>query len=428
MLHNKKVLSKCGIISGAVWNTLGSTMYGANSFIMLAVVGRYGSVEETGCFGIAFTTAQILYIVGLFGVNHFQQTDYTQKYSFKIYTRAKLFSSILMLLGCVLTITILRFENLKLYYTLLLTLLMVLNAVGELFQSMFFQHQRLDLSGGALFFRTLWSLVAFVFIVMIGLPILYALALQVLINLCVTVYYGRRYVPKFVNDKSYIDENDRKEFKTRKLIVECLPLFVSVFLMNLILNASKYGIELFMNDVEQGYYNMIFMPAQVINLTSQFIYKPALKQYSAVLSTGNIKVFRAMLWKHIGLIGGLTLGCSVMAFWLGIPVLDMIYNKELSQYKGSLVVIVLAGGILAMYQLYYYILVIMRMQCRIMVIYIIGLVVSVLLTITMIDGVGIKGAAVSFLISQVSILVGYIVCLRREIRRMVDSTKNEDRY
>ena len=54
------------LLKGTIWNTLGSTMYGANSFIMLALVSRVGTVDQAGYFGIAFTTAQILYIVGLF--------------------------------------------------------------------------------------------------------------------------------------------------------------------------------------------------------------------------------------------------------------------------------------------------------------------------------------------------------------------------
>ena len=69
-LENNKFLK------GAIWNTLGSTMYGMNSFLTLAIVSRIANVEETGAFGIAFTTAQILYIVGLLGTNHYQQTDY----------------------------------------------------------------------------------------------------------------------------------------------------------------------------------------------------------------------------------------------------------------------------------------------------------------------------------------------------------------
>ena len=77
---------------GVIWNSLGSLMYGANSFIMLALVSRVGTVEQAGYFGIAFTTAQILYIVGLFGVPHFQMTDYGEKYRFSDSIHARRFS------------------------------------------------------------------------------------------------------------------------------------------------------------------------------------------------------------------------------------------------------------------------------------------------------------------------------------------------
>ena len=91
---------------GVFWNTKGSAAYGANSFIMLALVSRVGTVEQSGYFGIAFTTAQILYIVGLFGVNIFQMTDYQHQYRFSDYAKVKIFSCLLMLGGCVLSIFI----------------------------------------------------------------------------------------------------------------------------------------------------------------------------------------------------------------------------------------------------------------------------------------------------------------------------------
>lgn len=49
---------KPSLLKGTIWNTLGSTMYGANSFIMLALVSRVGTVDQAGYFGIAFTTAK----------------------------------------------------------------------------------------------------------------------------------------------------------------------------------------------------------------------------------------------------------------------------------------------------------------------------------------------------------------------------------
>ncbi len=68
---------------GVIWNTLGSGMFAANSVLLLLIVSRVFGVAAAGDFGIAFTTAQILYIIGLFGINHFQMTDYAGQYSFE---------------------------------------------------------------------------------------------------------------------------------------------------------------------------------------------------------------------------------------------------------------------------------------------------------------------------------------------------------
>lgn len=56
---------------GVIWNTLGSGVFAANSILLLLIVSRVFGVAAAGDFGIAFTTAQILYIIGLFGINHF---------------------------------------------------------------------------------------------------------------------------------------------------------------------------------------------------------------------------------------------------------------------------------------------------------------------------------------------------------------------
>ena len=74
---------------GVIWNTLGSGMFAANSVLLLLIVSRVFGVAAAGDFGIAFTTSQILYIIGLFGINHFQMTDYAGQYSFGAYRAAK---------------------------------------------------------------------------------------------------------------------------------------------------------------------------------------------------------------------------------------------------------------------------------------------------------------------------------------------------
>ena len=132
---------------GIFWNTLGSTMYGLNSFLMLALVSRVGTVEETGAFGIAFTTAQLMYIVGLLGVSHYQMTDYEKKYSFREYGVLRAFSCTLMAVGCALSIQVMGFSGQKALLTALLTLLMLLNVVGDLYQNLFFQMEIVQTEG-----------------------------------------------------------------------------------------------------------------------------------------------------------------------------------------------------------------------------------------------------------------------------------------
>lgn len=402
-------------LKGAIWNTLGSAIYGINSFLMLAVASRVGTVEETGYFGIAFTTAQLMYIIGLLGMNHYQQTDYQEKYTFSTYAKAKILACALMVIGCVGVITLLRFTGIKAIYTITVTLLMMLNSIGEMFQSLFFQKNRLDLSGSVLFHRTLWSLVMFCVTVFATRNILIALVAQIGVNFFLTVLFALRYTSRFVSS-----ETGKKEgfVETFRLIAECFPLFMSVLLMNVIINASKYGIEILMNDTAQGYYNMIFIPAQAINLCSQFLFKPLLNKYSIAFRENKLADVKAMLTRQLAIISGLTLICCIVSYLWGLPVLGLIYNKDLSAFKGALTLVVLGGGIFATGQLFFYILVILRLQNRIMYIYILSLLATVILTGGLVTIMGITGAAISFILTQMVVVQGYCCILKKAFKGM----------
>ena len=396
---------------GIFWNSLGSTIYGVNSFLMLTVVGRICSVEETGGFGIAFTTAQLMYIVGLLGVNHYQQTDYMEKYKFFSYLSVKFFSTLLMFVGVAFIINIFQFSSSKVAYTIVLTILMALNSIGEMIQSLFFQKNRLDLSGKCLFDRTFWSLLIFIIASILFKNIIVSLWLQIFTNFLITLVYAYKYIPVFVGT---VDINVKCLIKSgTSLLIECIPLFISTFLMNTIINTSKYGIELFMDDVAQGYYNLIFMPAQVINLLSLFVFKPLLNDYANEIYVNNYLKVKKMLFKQMYFIVLFTFICMVGAYIIGTQVLGFIFNKNLTEQRISLVLIVLAGGIFALCQLLYYILVILRRQKSIMRIYILGAFVAIFTTYIGVRRWGTKGAAFSFVVTEFLIFIIYMLVLHK---------------
>ena len=405
---------KIGIINhwmvnnyGALWNAAGSVMYGLNSFIMLALVSRVGTVEEAGCFGIAFTTAQMLYIVGLFGVSHYQMTDYAERFPFSTYAVVRALTCILMGFCCCGAELVMGFDGIKRSYTVCLTALMMLNVIGELYQSLFFQKNRLDLSGSALFFRTLWPLMGFSGILVLSRNVLLAVAVQVGMNLAVTLWYRIRVVPRFLREP----ESGRSKVKAGELLKECVPLAVSLFLMNLVINMSKYGIEFVGDNTVQGYYSMIFMPAQVINMVGQFLFKPFLNQYAALLGEKKTKDFYELLKNQMLLIAGFTLVCCLGAYLLGAPVLGLLYNKDLSGFAVPLTLVVLGGGFFALCELFYFILVILREQSKILWIYLGAALISGALSPVMISAWGIGGAVLAFVLTHLGIVLCYFAVL-----------------
>lgn len=401
----KQISNKKGII----WNTLGSAMHGFNSFIMLAMVSRIGTAEEVGAFSIAFSTAQVLYFIGLFGVNHYHMTDYQKRYSFWQYARIRMLSCILMLLAGCVVIVVLGFSGEKRLYAICLILLMLINAVASLFQSLFFQHNRLDLAGASLFFRTFWALLTFCSVLVIYQNILTAICLQIMVNILVTIYYVLRYAIKYVRILGAREEIQ----STLSLLNECLPLFGSTLLMNIVINSPKYGIELTMNDAAQGYFGMIFMPVQVINLCTQFLFKPVLNEYAKVLEEKKITEFYRLLKKQLISVAGFTLICSIAAAAAGAKVLGFVYNKDLTGLTIPLVIVIVGGGIYAATQLYYYIFVILRRQKEILKIYSLTTIASVFLTMGMVHALGIWGAVLSFAVTHILINGLYILLLKR---------------
>lgn len=377
--------------SGAVWNFLGSAMYGGNSLLMLVAVSRVSTVEQAGCFSIAFTTAQLLYFVGIFGVSHLQMTDYEERFSYSDYAKARALSVALAFALSFAAIFALGFQGEKAVYTVVLTALMMLNAVAELYQSLFFQRNRLDLSGSALFFRTFGSLAVFIAALLATRDVLLALGLQIAANLAILLYYRVRVAPGFLRA-------GQPSGGVRELIRQSAPLFVSLLLMNVITNFSKYGVEFQLDDAAQGYYSMIFMPAQVINLCSEFLFKPFLNRYAELLGKRDTCAFLRTLARQLGCLAALTGVCCAAAFLVGTQALGLLYGRTLTGLEVPLTLIVLGGGLFAFCGCLYYIFVILRMQKRIMAVYLLAFAVGPVPTALLTGRFGLTGAALSFIL------------------------------
>ena len=396
--------------SGVLWFTVGNSMQAGTTVLMTMLTGYVLDLKSVGIFSFALMASQLLYTVGLFGANDLQMTDYDHRYRFGDYFKVKVVSTLAAMLICFILPGLLGLHGRKMACLFLLTTYMLINSAAELYQSMLFQAQRLDLSGKMLFFRMTVSLAGFAVVILIKRSLLHACAVLLLVNFAATCFSVRRWCGAYRDSPCILRDGKEKE-----LFIESFPLCLSVlgFLLNI--NAPKFLINYFLTDEIQGIYTILFMPVYAVNLISQFIFKPYLIKYARNLEKQDGSFEKLLLSQTLFI--GLCAVLAAFGMWLLGPwLLKLLFSKDLTAYRGWMGVFMVSGGLMALNQLCYYLLVLLKRQKMILANYSVGIIVSFIVGIAVIPHTGIMGTWLAFTLGQTSLLAGYGMALRSGIK------------
>ena len=364
-------------LSGSFWNMLGSGMMAANTVFLTMLVGHLFDMTVIGQFTLALTTSQIIYSIALFGANDRHMTDYQHRFRFNQYFWLRIASLAVSGIICLLSIWLLGKTGDSAVYIILLTCFMMINAFAEIYQSMFFQENRLDLSGKAIFFRYLLSTAAFAMVVI-----------------------WRHSVTGLERD-GFSD-----------LIRETFPLCLSLLSWQFIVNCPKYLIDMWLSTEDQGVYSILFMPVFAMNLLGQIAFRPFLHQYADAWNHDRKQFFR-LLKIHIGFISFITLAAAVCAFFLGAPLLGYFFGQNLGEYRTELMLFTASGAILAVNQLLYYLLVILRKQKYVPLFYLSGGILLVICGWKLIPLMRLSGGWIAFSVAQLLVFAEFLTIIIR---------------
>ena len=397
--------------SGVLWFTVGNSMQAGATVLMTMLTGYVLDLASVGIFSFALMASQLLYTVGLFGANDLQMTDYDHRYRFGDYFKVKVVSTLAAMLICFILPGLLGLHGRKMACLFLLTTYMLINSAAELYQSMLFQAQRLDLSGKMLFFRMAVSLAGFAVVILIKRSLLQACAVLLLVNFAATCFSVRRWCGAYRDSPCILRDGKEKE-----LFIESFPLCLSVlgFLLNI--NAPKFLINYFLTDEIQGIYTILFMPVYAVNLISQFIFKPYLIKYARNLEKQDGSFEKLLLSQTLFI--GLCAVLAAFGMWLLGPwLLKLLFSKDLMAYRGWMGAFMVSGGLMALNQLCYFLLVLLKRQKMILANYSVGIIVSFTAGIAVIPQTGIMGTWLAFTLGQTSLLAGYGMALRSGIKK-----------
>lgn len=137
----------------------------------------------------------------------------------------------------------------------------------------------------------------------------------------------------------------------------------------------KYVIDGVVADEIQTGFNIVFMPAFVVNMMSNFIFNPSLKSMGDYWKERDYKKFVGMIRKLFMIPIILCIPTCIIGGFCGIPVLQFVYDIDLTDVKTAFILLLISSGIIAMMNLFIMILTTMRKQVFLLIGIVIGALV-----------------------------------------------------
>lgn len=340
-----------------VWSVLSGGLYSTSTFLMFWITTALCGTYEAGIFTMAMSVGQQLVTIGYFNVRTFQVSDVKQVYRFNDYFMFRILSCLAMVAVGTGWMLVGDFRGVKLIAVIILIAFKTGEAFADVAEGLYQQRDRYDGAARCMFWETVVFLAAFTLVLGFTRNLTLALGAMTLAYLAAVVLIDGSLIGVF--------EKLQLRFqweKLRQLFLACLPLFLNSFLVLYINNSSKYAIDRLAGPKELAYFNIIYMPAFVINMLGGFLLKPMLASLSLRFQERDFGRFVSILRRQALYLGAVSALCVAGAWVLGVPVLSLIYGRDLSGYRRELCILVLAGAFSALYLMFQYALIIMRHQ------------------------------------------------------------------
>ncbi|HFU4462171.1 TPA: lipopolysaccharide biosynthesis protein [Streptococcus suis] len=413
-----------GTNSQYIWNIVGTVSSVLISTFLLLVATRLGTSQQADIFALAYTIAQQLYIIGIFGVRPFQSTDVKEEFSFQSYLSTRMVTIVLMNMCLVVILAIGGYSIDKLLIVLFVSLYRSCDAFSDVYQGFFQQQLRSDLAGKILFYRSVFAATIFVIGIILSKSLLFSSVSLFFCNFFLTFLLDFRIYKQNFRTISWKDSLQSIEIV--KILKACFPLFFNGFLINYIFSEPKLAIDGLL-EVGKGFegmqrdFNVLFMPTFILNLLF-IVLRPLLTQLSIFWTNKQYDKFNFQIKQITFALFGLEIFVLIGGYFIGLPILGLVFGVDLLSYK-TVFMILLVGGLFNLFAtLIDNIMTIYRKQRLLLLANIVSFIVSKLITTNLVNRYGLIGASLSFLISMLAFFgISFIIYMyvRKDIKENV---------
>ncbi len=408
-----------------IWNTIGVGLWGMVFPLLTIVVTQLSGAEWAGMFSLAFVTALLLMFVGNYGVRNFQASDLDEEYSFNDYQANRILTCIIMLIAGVAYCSLRGYSDQMFLMSMGVYVYKMIDALADVYEGRLQQMDKLYLAGMSQAARSLAALVVFSFVLLISHSVA-AAAIAMAIAAAATFAVFTFPLTLLETPKSRRVDLGH----VVGLLKQCFPLFVALFMYNLIDNMPKFVMEGVLTYDNQLYYNALYFPAHAILLTSGFIYKPLLLRMAAAWADpAKRKRFDLIIFIILGVIVVISLVMAGIMGWFGLAVMSILYGIDFEPYRGLCYVMLAAGGVTAAIEFLYQVITVLRRQRAVTKLYLITFGFSLFVPVLLVNFTGLPGAVIGYLIVMCILLVllaSEYISIRTDLRRKLTGKETAD--
>lgn len=407
------------------WNITGSVCNALVSMLLLSVVTRTTNAVNADIFSIGYALAQQFITIGMFQVRNYQATDVKEKFVFSEYFSFRVFTGFVMILVSLGYVCSKGYSFEKASIIFIICLTKVIEALADVYHGFFQQKERLDISGKALALRSVVTFSVFT-IAMVFLRNMSAALVCMLISSGVCYWFFEKRKQKDFDIPALCKGGWKISVQAWPILIrQCLPLFINGYLVMALYNIPKNAIDTMSEHAKswqgiQTDYGIIFMPAFVINLFLIFL-RPYMTRMAYAWVQEEKRLFHRLLFQILAGVSVFGIVTVAGAYLLGIPILEFIYGRELSNCKLALILIIVGGGFNSIATVFDNTITVIRQQHLLVLSYAAVWAIAKIMIRSWLLKYKITGAAMTFLFAMVLLTVFNILIflygLKKERKR-----------
>lgn len=404
--------------SAYFWNMLAAVTSSFQSMLFMLVLTRMGEIESASYIAIGFATANLVMTIGKFGVRNFQVTDVGETFHFQDYRRMRYLTVAGMLifsfLYCVFSEVFREYVLIKTMTVALLCIYKTIESMEDVYHGRLQQLGRLDIAAKIWATRNIVFIMEFIVCYLFLQNLIGSLLISIATTLVLCVLLNR--IPRVEYHIQPVKSSDG----TKTLLIECIPVAFAAFLLMYISNAPKYIIDAAVSDQEQTYFNILFMVIYAVTLLSNFLFNPVLNKMARWREDGEYKRLLGRILRLIAVVIGIVCVGTLFVEAIGRRLLGWIYGISLENYRIELDLMMVAGGLIAILNLLYMIIILLRKQTIFYILFTVAALVLVTRGRYVLNQYDLKGL-ISFyigvlLVSDIVMFICMVVLIRRESR------------